>query len=229
MFHFKAITLNFEHSTLNEKKRIALFGGSYNPVHNAHVHVGRYVAEKEGMDEVWVMLSPQNPFKKGKYMLPDETRLRLLTESFRGIPNLKVSDFELSLPKPSYTYKTLEKLKEANPDYEFSLIFGIDILEHLLEWRNAVKIIEQHKLLAYLRPGYEENLDKVLAKLETGYKEKKSANAPELFDQLKIINGPLVDISSTEIWERVKHKESIVHLVPLPVQEFLINNYKLSV
>ena len=154
-------------------------------------------------------------------MLPDETRLSLLEKSFEGIPNLKVSDFELHLPKPYYTFKTLEKLKESFPNHEFSLIFGIDILEHLLEWRNAVKIIEQHKLLAYLRPGYEENLDKVLDKLELGYNEKKSANAPELFDQLKIINGPLVDISSTEIWERVKHKEDVSQLVPKPVLEFL--------
>jgi len=210
---------------LNRIKQIAIFGGSYNPVHNAHVNVGRYVAEKEGMDEVWIMLSPQNPFKNAKYLLSDDKRLELLQKSFAGIPNLKVSDFELHLPKPSYTYKTLEKLKEVYPECEFSLIFGIDILERLLEWRNAVKIIEQHKLLAYLRPGYEEDLDRVLAKLEKGYNEKKSAKAPDLFDQLKIINGPLVDVSSTEIWEKVKQKQDVSDLVPLPVQEFLKSKY----
>lgn len=210
---------------MNRIKQIAIFGGSYNPVHNAHVNVGRYVAEKEGMDEVWIMLSPQSPFKTGKYLLEDETRLVLLKKSFEGIAKLKVSDFELHLPKPSYTYKTLEKLKELHPDCEFSLVFGIDILERLLEWRNAVKIIEHHKLLAYLRPGYEDDLDRVLAKLEKGYNEKKSLNSPELFDQLKIINGPLVDVSSTEIWDRVKHKQDVSGLVPVPVQEFLKSKY----
>ena len=217
--------MNIKLRTLNIHKRIALFGGSYNPVHNAHVHVGRYVAENEGVDEVWIMLSPQNPFKKGKYMLADEIRLSLLQKSFEGIPNLKVSDYELHLPKPSYTYKTLEKLKEEFPHYEFLLVFGIDILERFLEWRNAVKIIENHKLLAYLRPGYEDDLDKVLNKLEKGYEEKKSINAPDFFDQLKIINGSLVDVSSTEIWEKVKHKLDVSALVPEPVATFLKNNY----
>ena len=220
-----AITLSIEFQALNPTKRIAIFGGSYNPVHNAHVSVGKYVAENEGVDEVWIMLSPQNPFKKGKYMLADEIRLSLLQKSFEGIPKLKVSDFELHLPKPSYTYKTLEKLKEEFPHYEFLVVFGIDILERFLEWRNSVKIIEQHKLLAYLRPGYEDNLDKVLSKLEKGYEEKRSANAPDFFEQLKIINGPLVDISSTEIWDKVKHKFDVSTLVPKPVAEFLKNNY----
>ena len=151
-----------------DKKRIAIFGGSYNPVHNAHIQVGKYVAEKEDVDEVWVMLSPQNPFKNGRFMLPDEDRLELLRKSFEGIPKLKVSDFELLLPRPSYTYKTLERLKQEHPFYEFSLVFGIDILKHLLEWRNAVKILEQHKLLAYLRPGYEDDLDTMLQNLENG-------------------------------------------------------------
>lgn len=207
------------------KKNIALFGGSYNPVHQAHVQVGKYVASKEGVDEVWVMLSPQNPFKNGRFMLPDETRLDLLRKSFAGIPRLKVSDFELHLPKPSYTYKTLEKLKLEHPHYEFSLVFGIDILEHFLEWRNAVRIIEHHKLMAYLRPGYEDDLDRVLNKLEEGYNEKKSPSAPSLFEQLTIIKGPLVDISSTEIWEKVKKKEEIADLVPSEVRDFLKENY----
>lgn len=206
-------------------KQIAIFGGSYNPVHNAHVSVGRYVAAKEAVDEVWVMLSPQNPFKKGRFMLNDATRMELLEKSFANITNLHVSDLELHLPKPSYTYKTLEKLKELYPDFQFSLVVGIDILEHLLEWRNAVKIIEQHKLLAYLRPGYEDNLDHVLHRLETGYNDKKSPHSPSLFEQLKIINGPLVDVSSTEIWERVKRKQSISHLVPTAVADYLQQNF----
>jgi nicotinate-nucleotide adenylyltransferase len=217
--------LGFEPSTLNEKKRIAIFGGSYNPVHNAHVQVGSYVAEHENMDEVWVMLSPQNPFKNGRFMLPDDSRLQLLKDSFAGVKNLKVSDYELYLPKPSYTSRTLDKLMEEHPDCEFSLVFGIDILDTLLEWRNAVKIIEQHKLLAYLRPGYEDNLDKVLSKLERGYEDRKSPQAPSLFDQLKIINGPLVDISSTEIWEQVKQKQDVAHLVPETVNRYLRERY----
>jgi len=210
---------------VDSKKRIAIFGGSYNPVHNAHVNVGRYVAEHEDVDEVWVMLSPQNPFKNGKYMLPDEVRLSLLQQSFAGIPKLMVSDFELHLPKPSYTYKTLELLKEKYPHYQFSLVMGIDILEHFLEWRNAVKIIEQHHLLAYLRPGYEDQLDNTLGKLQQGYEERKSSTAPSFFDQLKIINGPLEDVSSTEIWEKVKGKSDVAALVPKPVAEYLKQHY----
>ena len=190
-------------------------------MHNAHIQVGKYVALKEDVDEVWVMLSPQSPFKKDKSMLADNVRLDLLKSSFADITNLKVSDYELSLPTPSYTYKTLLSLQKSFPDHIFSLIFGIDILEHFLQWQNAIQIIENHKLFAYLRPGYENGLDIVLEKLESGYNEKKSKNAPELFDQLKIINGPLVDISSTEIWEKVKHKEDISMLVPQPVYEYL--------
>lgn len=206
-------------------KRVAIFGGSYNPVHNAHLQVGKYVAEKKGVDEVWIMLSPQNPLKAGKFMLDDQVRLRLLKQSFNNIPNLKVSDFELQLPRPSYTYKTLEHLKHQHPQTEFSLIFGIDILEHFLEWRNAIKIIEQHKLMAYLRPGYEDNLDKTLSKLEEAYEAKKMAGAPDFFSQLEIIKGPLIDISSTQIWEKVKKREEIEDLVPPSVERFLKTTY----
>ncbi|MBC7388276.1 MAG: nicotinate (nicotinamide) nucleotide adenylyltransferase [Opitutaceae bacterium] len=202
-------------------KKVAIFGGSFNPVHNAHIHVGKYVAANEDVDEVWVMLSPQSPFKQDKTMLPDETRLALLKKSFKGIKNLKVSDFELKLPTPSYTFKTLLSLQEAYSNYTFSLIFGIDILDHFLQWQNAVQIIENHKLFAYLRPGYEDDLDLVLSKLEAGYNSIKKKEAPDLFDQLKIINGPLVDISSTEIWEKVKNKEDFSSLVPSPVYDYL--------
>ncbi|MBC7391430.1 MAG: nicotinate (nicotinamide) nucleotide adenylyltransferase [Opitutaceae bacterium] len=202
-------------------KKVAIFGGSFNPVHNAHIHVGKYVAANEDVDEVWVMLSPQSPFKQDKTMLPDETRLALLKKSFKGIKNLKVSDFELKLPTPSYTFKTLLSLQDAYSNYTFSLIFGIDILDHFLQWQNAVQIIENHKLFAYLRPGYEDDLDLVLSKLEAGYNSIKKKEAPELFDQLKIINGPLVDISSTEIWEKVKNKEDFSNLVPSPVYDYL--------
>ncbi len=179
------------------------------------------MAANENVDEVWVMLSPQSPFKQDKTMLPDETRLELLNKSFAGIKNLKVSDFELNLPTPSYTFKTLSSLKESYPAYTFSLIFGIDILEHFLNWQNAVQIIENHKLFAYLRPGYEDDLDLVLSKLEAGYNSIKKKAAPDLFDQLKIINGPLVDISSTEIWEKVRNKEDFSALVPNPVYDYL--------
>ena len=170
---------------------------------------------------MWVMLSPQSPFKTDKAMLPDSTRLNLLKDSFAGIKNLKVSDFELSLPSPSYTYKTLLRLNDAFPQHEFSLIFGIDILDHFLKWQNAVQIIENHKLYAYLRPGYEDSLDLVLSKLESGYHEQKQSGSPELFEQLKIINGPLVDVSSTEIWEKIRNKEDFSNLVPKPVFEYL--------
>jgi nicotinate-nucleotide adenylyltransferase len=202
-------------------KRIAIFGGSFNPVHNAHVKVVSYVAQHENVDEVWVMLSPQNPFKKVQSLLPYDIRLSLLRESFKEIPNVVVSDFELGLPKPSYTFNTLAKLKEVYPHYIFSLVFGIDILMHLLEWYNGVHIIEQHQLLAYLRPGYEHSLDMILQKLEKSYSEKKSANAPSFSQQIKIMQGPLEDISSTEIWKKVNRKEKITHLVPPPVAKFL--------
>lgn len=214
-----------ENNSTLDKKHIAIFGGSYNPVHNAHIQVGKYVVERKGIDEVWIMLSPQNPFKNGRFMLPDMERLALLKKSFEGIPRLHVSDFELQLPKPSYTYKTLEHLKLRYPSYRFSLVFGIDILEHFLEWRNAVKIIEQHQLLAYLRPGYEENLGAVLAQLEEGYNEKRAPNSPDLGTQLHIIKGPLVDISSSDIWEKVKHKEKVDAMVPSCVRDFLNTHY----
>lgn len=206
-------------------KRIAIFGGSFSPVHNAHVKVATYVAEHENVDEVWVMLSPQNPFKKNQSLLPDHIRLSLLKESFKEIPNIIVSDFELELPKPSYTFNTLEKLKKAYPHYIFSLVFGIDLLPHLLDWHNGVRIIEEYQLLAYLRPSYEQNLDLTLKKLEKRYNEKKSGTAPSLFQHLKIINGPLEDVSSTEIWRKVNRRENVSKLVPQPVAAFLKQKY----
>lgn len=135
--------------------RIAVYSGSFDPVHTGHAMVANYVAQWGGVDEVWMMVSRLNPLKEGHLPTSDNHRLRMVTlvaEKCRGV---KASDFELGLPLPSYTYITLCRLREQFPQHEFVLLVGSDNWLNIHEWRDSEKIINEFGMLIYPRPGYE--------------------------------------------------------------------------
>ena len=111
-------------------KRIGLFGGSFNPVHLGHTALAAYVCEQGHVDEVWMMVSPQNPLKQNLELLDEQHRLAMMQLAVAPYPALKACDFEFHLPRPSYTYHTLQALRTAYPDNTFSLIIGED------NWQN---------------------------------------------------------------------------------------------
>lgn len=173
-----------------KKIRTGIFGGSYNPIHIGHLALANYLCEYGEVDEVWFLVSPQNPFKQQQNLLDDQSRLRLVEASVAGYPHFHASDFEFSLPKPSYTVHTLERLREAYPERDFYLIIGADNWAAFDRWKDPQVILAHHHLLVYPRRGYEIDKD----------------NLPE---RVKAVETPLLEVSSTFIRQCLKEGKDI--------------------
>lgn len=174
----------------NKKIRTGLFGGSFNPIHIGHLALANFICENNEVDEIWFMVSPQNPFKQNMNMLDDRTRLRLVNEAIKGYSKFHASDFEFSLPKPSYTVNTLEKISQAYPNREFHLIIGADNWATFQKWKSPEQILTHHHILVYPRKGYEIN----------------SSTLPE---RVKAVDTPILEISSTFIRESISQGKDI--------------------
>ena len=136
------------------KKRTGLFGGSFNPIHNGHISLAQQLKEQAGLDEVWLMVSPQNPLKQASDLLNDEQRLKMARLAVEHVEGIVVSDYEMHLPKPSYTWNTLEALKQDYPDRKFVLMIGGDNWEHFDRWYRAEDIKANYEIVVYTRtPG----------------------------------------------------------------------------
>lgn len=157
-----------------------IFSGSFNPIHIGHLALANYLCEYEGLDEIWFMVTPQNPLKTQDELWSDELRLRLVELCISDYPHFRASDFEFHLPRPSYTIHTLDCLKETYPDREFHLIIGSDNWQRFGCWRESERIIAENQLLVYPRPGYPVNKDLLPA-------------------NVRIVNPPTFEISSTFI------------------------------
>ncbi len=133
----------------------ALFFGSFNPVHTGHMIMAQYFAEVVGFQQLWFVVSPENPFKTGDAsLLAEESRLKLVELAIAGNPKFAACDIEFRLPKPSYTYLTLQALKQKHPEHRFSLIMGSDNLGLLEKWRNHKEILSEYDIHVYPRPGH---------------------------------------------------------------------------
>ncbi|MFI3314138.1 MAG: nicotinate (nicotinamide) nucleotide adenylyltransferase [Rikenellaceae bacterium] len=164
---------------------IVLYFGSYNPIHKAHLKIAAYLSEQNGVDEVWMVVSPHNPMKPIETLAPENHRLEMARQAIVECKiehKVKVCDIEFSLPKPSYTYQTLKLLREKYPHHTFSMLIGSDNLSLLNKWKCSEVIISTTKIYVYPRNGYS---CEVL--------EENGAN-------FEVLNGAcLMDISSTEI------------------------------
>lgn len=169
-------------------RRTGLFGGSFNPIHNGHIKLAKQLKQRAGLDEVWLMVSPLNPLKQSEDLLDDEARLDMAREAVKNEPGIIVSDYEMHLPKPSYTWNTLEALKRDFPDREFVLMIGGDNWTLFDKWYRADDIKKNYEIVVYTRtPGDE------------GY----------------------IDISSTDIRQRIRDGRGIKRLVPKAVAELI--------
>lgn len=172
-----------------------IFGGSFDPIHRGHLEIAKAALREGGVDEVWIMVSPQNPLKQGERKVPVADRLEMARIAVQELPEeyragIKVSDFETRLPVPSYTYSTLRALKDAYPERNFRWIIGGDNLDALARWRNAEEIIKEFGLIVYPRPGSDT--------------EKLSKSDPSL---VILKNVRLMDISSTAIREAIRRND----------------------
>lgn len=182
--------------------RIGIYGGTFNPPHNGHVLLARTFLEQAALDEVWLLVSPQNPFKAADALPPDEWRLRLVRAAVEDEPRLVASDFESHLPRPSYTWNTLQALTAAYPQHTFALLVGGDNWAAFHRWSHPQDIIAHHHLYIYPRPG--EPLD--------------PSSLPR---NVHVLQGRLLPISSTDIRQRLSRGEDITPLVPPKVAALL--------
>jgi nicotinate-nucleotide adenylyltransferase len=178
-------------------KKIGIFGGSFNPIHCGHIALAQAVQKQCGMDEVWLMVSPQNPLKQQADLLDDNLRLELAQKALEGVEGVCASDYEFHLPKPSYTWNTLQQLSEDYPDCEFFLLIGGDNWAHFERWRQWKDILRNYDVIVYPRDEYPGTID-----------------------------VPLLDVSSTEIRQKVRAGECISGLVPETIEKLVQTYYQ---
>lgn len=189
--------------------KTGLFFGSFNPVHNGHMVIAQYMAEFSDLDQVWMVVSPQNPLKPSASLLQDYQRLHLVELAIGNYRKLKVSKIEFELQRPSYTIHTLAYLREKYPQHEFSLIMGADNLSSLHKWKNYELILADHDIYVYPRPGADGGEFK---------------NHP----RVKWTEAPLIEISSTFIRNAIKNKKDVRFMMPEKVSDYIeeMNFYK---
>lgn len=182
--------------------KVGLFFGSFNPIHHGHLIIGQYMLDQAKLDEVWYIVSPQNPLKKGKDIMDAEHRLNMVKLAIEDNPNFKASDVEFDMPIPSYSSYTLKKLAAKHPKIEFTLILGTDNLQHLEKWKDHEEILMQYEILAYFRDGF------------PGGEFAKN-------QKVRVMKGPMLNISATYIRGLTRMKRSIKYLVPDNVAEYM--------
>lgn len=133
---------------------VGLFGGSFNPIHKGHVALARQLLRKARLDEVWFLVSPQNPLKPQSSLLDDNLRLEMARLALEDEPRLVASDYEFQLPRPSYTWNTLQHLSKDYPQHRFTLIIGADNWQLFSRWRNSSDILANYSVVIYPRDGY---------------------------------------------------------------------------
>ena len=188
--------------------KIAIFSGSFNPIHNGHLAISREVLKLRVADELWFLVSPQNPIKNYDDLFPEKERLKMVEMAIENERGMKASDFEFYLPRPSYTIRTLERLRIAYPQHQFILLIGGDNLAIIHKWIEYQRIIEEFGLIVYPRPGFQNK-------------------AGDQIPNTTFISAPLFDISATEIRERLKKRESVAEMVPVKIEEYLNKNFTL--
>lgn len=172
------------------KMKIGIYGGSFNPVHYGHVGLADWIVGHTDMDEVWLMVSPNNPLKDPGMLADEKERLAGVQEAIQGHPGLRACDFEFTLPRPSYTAHTMRRLRETFPEHTFSLIIGEDNIAVFTRWREWEWLINNFPIYVYPRGKEGEYTDSL---------------PPELKQQIIYLKGaPLFDISSTRIREQRK-------------------------
>lgn len=186
--------------------RTAIFGGSFNPIHNGHIRLAHQVITEGHADEVWLLVSPQNPLKQHQSLQPEAIRLELTRRALAADPQLIASDFEFTLPRPSYTWNTLCALREAYPDRQFSLLIGADNWALFDRWAHPDDILSNFPLLVYPRPGY--------------------PLSPEaLPPSVHLIQAPLFPYSSTDVRQAVQSGAAITEMVPECIREEVMRVY----
>ena len=181
---------------------VGLFFGSFNPIHTGHMIIANIVLETTDMEQVWFIVSPQNPFKKNNNLLSEYNRLDMVREAIFDDYKFRASDVEFAMPKPSYTVDTLTYLSEKHPEHTFKLIMGGDNLVSFPKWKNHEVILNNYGLIVYPRPN------------------SKPSDLLQN-ENVEMVEAPEVDISATLIRKMIRDKRSVKYLVPERVRELI--------
>jgi nicotinate-nucleotide adenylyltransferase len=182
--------------------KVGLLFGSFNPVHVGHLIIANTMAYNTDLEQVWLVVSPHNPFKKNKSLLHEFDRYDMVQLAIDDNPRLRATDAEFHMPRPSYTITTLTYLQDKFPQHTFRLIIGEDNLDQFTAWMNYEKILEYYGLYVYPRPN---SLQSPLAE----------------HPNVKFVSAPLLDISATYIRQCIREHKSIRYLVPERVEEVI--------
>jgi nicotinate-nucleotide adenylyltransferase len=185
-------------------RKIGLYFGTFNPIHVGHLIIANYLVENSDLDEIWMVVTPHNPFKKKNSLLDNHHRLELVYKATEEYPNIKPSDIEFKLPQPNYTSYTLAHISDLYKDKDFSLIMGEDNLKSFHKWKNFETILEHHQIYVYPRIS-------------------EGAIATQFEDHPKIhkVAAPIVQISSTMIRNAIKDSKNIKPMLPKEVWSYI--------
>lgn len=187
-------------------KQIGIFSGSFNPIHMGHIMLANYITEFSYIDEVWFVVTPHNPLKETNDLADENARLEMCKIAVQGMQQLKISDIEFSMPKPSYTIDTLDRLKLNYCQLDFTLIIGGDNWRNFHLWRESQRIAKENKILIYPRLGEEIIIDKALQ------------------HNVKFCNAPVLQISSSFIRSSIQEGKNIASFLPNGVYEYIITH-----
>ena len=185
---------------------IGLYFGSFNPIHIGHLIIANHVLNFTDMNQVWFVISPQNPLKPSHTLLNEYHRLYLVQKAIEDNPKLKASDVEFRLSKPSYTIYTLMYLNEKYPKHNFSIVMGSDSYQNINNWKESEKLKNEYSFIIYERPDFiinQKGIDK---------------------EKVIVLNAPLLEISATTIRNNIKSGKSIKYLVPEVVNKEITDN-----
>ena len=174
--------------------KIGLYFGSFNPIHHGHLIIAKHCLNFTDLQQIWLVLSPQNPFKNPASLLGEYDRLHIINKAIDGELNIKVTDVEFKLPRPSFTIDTLQYLEERYPENNFTIVMGSDSLQNLNKWKNSDILLKRYPLYVYNRKDFPINKD--------------------LQADINILDAPLIEISSSYIRQLIKLNKSIKYLVP---------------
>ncbi len=185
--------------------KIGLYSGSFNPIHHGHVMLANYLVEFSDLNELWFVVSPQNPLKKKADLMDDADRLKMVELALEGDSRMKASDIEFSMPQPSYTINTLRALSLKFPSDQFVFICGMDSLQGLPRWKEYQAILDNYELLVFPRKGYD---------------------GGELLQHthVKVLETPVIEVSSTFIRNSMKEGKDVRHFMPEKAYRYLVEN-----
>jgi nicotinate-nucleotide adenylyltransferase len=184
--------------------RIGLFFGSFNPIHQGHLILSQFILDQIKLDEIWFVVSPQNPLKSPIDLYDEKDRLNMVKLAIKDQPKFRASDVEFAMSRPSYTSDTLVALTKKHPKNEFAIILGSDNLQHFDKWKEHEQILLEYDLIVYNR---ENNPGGDFAKNQ----------------KVRLLKGPMLNISSTQIRSYLRLGRGIKFMVPREVEEYLVN------